>query len=117
MRVSNYAIMTAGDLSQATVASTAVILDQVFMYAIQAVITGSPVGSIKLQVSNDFDPANPTTTQPTNWTDVTSSVTAISAATSVVWEDGDSTYRWVRVLYTKTSGTGACTIRINTRGV
>ena len=119
MKVSNYNILNNVDLST-TQASEPVNLYQVFMYAIQAVLTGAPVGSIKLQVScdpNQPSPGSTTQPMPTNWTDVAASVTAISGATSTIWEDQAAPYAWVRIVYTASSGSGNASARINTRGV
>ena len=118
MLVTNYAVLSAADLASSQT-SAPINLYQVYMYSIQSVITGSPVGSIKLQVSNDYNiPQTPNgAPTPTNWTDVATSVTAINGATSILWEDPNTSYAWVRVVYTKTSGTGSLSARINTRGV
>ena len=68
-------------------------------YAIQAAFTGTFSGALKLQVSNDdLD------TAPVNWDDLASSSTAITAAGTYTWNVSSVAYRWVRVVYTFTSG-------------
>lgn len=89
--------------------------------SIQVVITGSPIGTLDLQASNDFGtikPAGPDQGNPgiVNWTDVTGSSTAVSGAGTVLWNFEGAYYKWLRVNYTAASGTGTMTIRINTKG-
>ena len=61
----------------ASVNSDPTNLDGIVSYSVQAVYSGgSPVGSIQLQCSNDYDPALASGT----WTDISLSVAAISAA-------------------------------------
>jgi hypothetical protein len=102
-------MMTAGDMSTATLTSTAIFVPKVRAFSIQAVFTGAPVGELKLQTSNDG----------TNWTDladsISTSVTAISAAGSIMYNVHNHGFTWVRGLYTKTSGTGTMGITIRGR--
>lgn len=65
-------------------------------FSIHLVYTGAPVGSLKLQASNDG----------ATWEDVASSTVAVSAASSTLYNLADQYYRLVRVVYTRTSGTG-----------
>ena len=107
MRVSNEVLLSAGDMSQATLTSTALNINQVAMMAIQAVFTGAPVGSLKFQASLDN----------VTFTDLASpSAVAISAAGSSIVNIPDTAYNYIRCVYTKTSGTGALTIVANTKG-
>lgn len=88
-------------------------------YSIQLVFTGSPVGTFKLQASIDpYSGSNPTGDTITNWTDVTDSDQAITAAGNHMWNVENAGYTWVRVIWTVTSGTGDLTVaRIMTKGV
>lgn len=79
----------------------------VAMASIQAVFTGAPVGSFKLQISNDNS----------NWTDYSGSDYEISAAGNYVWILAVTPFAYVRVVYTRTSGTGSCTISCYGKGV
>lgn len=81
-------------------------------YSIQLVFTGSPVGTFKLQCSDD--PGNPTLPgkQPqsdtvVHWTDITDSIQAITEAGNHAWNVQNVGYLWVKVAYVRTSGTGA----------
>jgi len=79
---------------------------------------GNAIGSVKLQVSNDGENAAPST-----WIDLTApttsvkSISAVDSSTNpVVWNVTSAFYRWVRVVYTRTSGTSTCTVKINGKG-
>lgn len=99
----------------------AIDLDQKFGYSIQAAITGTITGTMNLQGSDDFgtiQPGGPDNGAPgvTNWSDITGSSTSIAGAGSAIWNAEGVFYKWVRVNYVATSGTGTITIRINTKG-
>lgn len=92
-------------------------------YSIQLVFSGTPVGSWKLQVSND--PGRITAnsesgkyTGVTNWTDLTGSAQSITEAGDHTWNAKGTGYLWVRVVWTRVSGTGTLTsARQNVKGV
>lgn len=75
-------------------------------FNVQLVFTGSPVGTVKLQSCNalTYDPAE---ADLATWDDIPDSDQSISASGSHSWTVADS-YKWVRVSYTRTSGTGTC---------
>lgn len=76
-------------------------------YAIQAYWSGTAVGSLKLQVSNDN----------VNWTDYAGSTVAVTSGPgNAIWLEADAMYDKVRVVYTSTSGTGNLTVQINGKG-
>lgn len=120
MRFDNTLIINAGDLAS-DVTSEAVTLESMFGYAIQCVLTGAPVGALKLQASCDIGTnaasASAAGTGITNWNDLTGTTTAISAAGTFLFNQDAQYYKWVRVVYTATSGTGAISARINSKGV
>lgn len=109
-------IETACDMSTATCTSIGTDINQLSQYTIQAVYTGSPVGTFTLQVSTDQVPtgvgADPAS-NVVNWTTYTGSSQAISAAGNFVWNVFPAGYHWVRLLYTKTSGTGSLSAEFN----
>lgn len=81
---------------------------------------GTAVGTVKLQACND---ASNTTSGPerpssalANWYDLTFTG-AVSGDTLVNFSDPDCTYRWVRVVYTRTSGTSTFTVRAQQKGI
>lgn len=75
-------------------------------YSVQAVWTGSPVGTIKLQVSDDS----------IHFFDYPSSTTAVSGAGSVLWEITTAFYSHVRIVFTFSSGSGTLNARILGKG-
>lgn len=110
---------TAGDMA-GSLNSNAIDLNQQYVAAIQAVFTGAPVGTFKLQISNDSPAINPGSVNKgsgvVNWTDYTGSSQAISAAGNFSWLLADIGYRWVRLVYTRSSGTGSLTAAISSKG-
>lgn len=98
-------------------------LGHISQYNIQLVFTGSPNGNFKLQVSNDAgrpSAANDTDRdfQITNWTDMADSTQAITAAGNHCYEVADAGHRWVRLVWTATSGSGTITSAIiNGKGI
>ena len=87
-------------------------------FSCQAVFTGTPAGTIKLQVSND--PNDPTGKKwndldlaPTlgNWTDVANSAQSVSAAGTFFWDYPQCNAAWVRCVFLHTgSSTAALTV-------
>lgn len=112
-------IIAAATVLNANRNSIAVQLENMFCYAIQITIAGTPTGTAKLQMSNDPVPkANLVigvngliTYTPVYWTDVANSSTAVSAAGSIYWNQADIAYNYVRVVYTDgSSGMSTATI-------
>ena len=120
MRFAPIRLMTAGDMS-GSLSSNGVNLNQMVKFTIQAVFTGAPVGTLKLQISTDDVPQAPAGQNPSanvvNWTDYTGSSLAVSAAGNVAWLVEGSGYQWVRVVYTVTGGTGSMNIEFNGQAV
>lgn len=100
-----------------------IYLGHIVDYSIQLVFTGTPGGNFKLQVSNDLGNINATTEAEqvagvTTWTDVAGSPQTISAAGDHTWAVDNAGYRWVRVVWTATSGSGTLiSARVNGKGV
>jgi hypothetical protein len=116
VRTQNVQIVTNGDLSAASVTSSVVLLENIAGYTVQCILTGSPVGVLKLQLSCDFG-TDLAGTGVANWTDLTGYTANITAASGVAFNADFSNYRWVRLVYTRTSGTGSLNARINIKGV
>ena len=105
-----------------TFSSNPIPLDQVFGIAIQAVWTGTPNGTVKLQASCDppsqAQIAGPSYSTVTNWTDVANSSYSITgSAGNYMWNVADANYRWIRLTYTNTSGTGSMTAYACVKGI
>lgn len=110
----------------ASVTSIGLDLNQQVLGSISAIFSGSPVGTFKLQISNDIVPVNPSATNPVgsdpagavvNWTDYTGSSQAISASGDFTWNLLDIGYRWIRLVYTRSSGSGTLNVYSTTKGV
>lgn len=120
MRTFNEKILTSIILS-ANRTSTFVPLKNILMFCIQAIITGTPTGTIKLQASADPE-TNDTIplTAPTNWVDIANSSVSVSAAGGTMWNVSDVAYNYVRVVYTdgsSGSSTAVVTATFNGKGI
>lgn len=104
--------MSAGDMS-GSLASTALRMENVSLAAIQAIYTGSPAGTLKLQGSCDPCEVGEV---PTHWTDITGASTVVAAADSWIFNLTAPGFRWLRVVWTPSSGTGALTLNVQTKG-
>ena len=76
-------------------------------YAIQAVWTGTPTGTLKLQA----------TVNGTDWSDIAGTSTSLTgSASSWLWNVTDILYESVRLVYTASSGTGTLNAYISKKG-
>lgn len=75
--------------------------------------SGTPTGTLKLQCSNDVGDS------VTDWEDVPgSSVSVAGAAGQQVWNYTRAPFRWVRLVWTASSGSGTFTkVIFNSKGV
>lgn len=90
----------------------AIDCSQVFALSLMVVTTSTLAGTAKLQFSNDpFTPGH----APTNWLDITSASVTPSSAGVLGLMKLDACYNWVRVVWTKSGGSGAitCYLRSN----
>lgn len=88
--------------------------------------TGSPVGTITLQGSNDFGRLHDMRGDDgvSHWFDLKfddesgAPVTAqtLNGASTLVFEELNCTYRWLRMVYTRTSGTCTMTAIVQGKG-
>jgi hypothetical protein len=109
-----------------TVNSIGIEINQLYSWSIQAEWTGAPVGVFQIQVSNDIVPLAPSTSNPvgpdpaalvTNWSNYTNSqVTTLGTSGNWTWIAGLAAYKWVRLSYTATSGTGTVTANFFAKG-
>lgn len=110
-------------------ASDAIPLKNIYMYSIAATVTGTPLGTIKLQASNDPETNDtqynsvtlaPPTQQPVVWVDIANSSFNLSSAGNTMWNVSEVAYNYVRVVYEDTSGgtsTAVMGIKVNAKGV
>lgn len=118
MRTSNDQLnFTNSGVMNTTITSQAILLDQMFGYSPQVTWTGSPVGNLSLQYSDDYGPGIQNDGKNVvNWTTDTTSTQPVAGINSFVWNTQYAMYRWVRVIYVPTSGSGNATGRINCKG-
>jgi hypothetical protein len=121
MRIAHCALLTA-PITAANYTSEGYYIGHIVNYAAQITFTGTPTGSLKLQVSCDI--GNPNAPFPhsddsvINWVDLAGTTVAISAAGSVLLNIVDAGYSWVRVVYTHTSGASQITVaQLNLKGI
>jgi len=76
-------------------------------FNIRLEFTGSPVGTLKLQASLDTTNKHSLVPTGSGWSDIPDSSQAVAAAGDHLWIDTRK-YKWVRVAYTATSGSGSC---------
>lgn len=108
MRFLRDTVINGGDAS-GNLTSAAIDANQLLSISVQSVSTGTAAGTLKLQFSNDA-PSN--ISAPTNWTDIPSATVSVTAASTVGIAKTELCYRFVRVVYTFTSGTGTITANI-----
>lgn len=106
-------ILTNCDMSLATCISEGQDLSNVPLGSIHAIWTGAPTGTMIVQVSNDIVADQ---SLVTNWTTYSGSTIAIVAADSAMINFSNAGYRWIRLSYTKTSGTGSLNATLDTKG-
>ena len=105
MNVFNEPIITNAVMNH-TISSAAIPIVNSFGYTVQAVYTGTPTGSLKLQGSNDkFEYVNAAQPQvPTNWNDIKNSSFSITSAGICTWNVQGPFYNYVRLVFTDGSG-------------
>ncbi len=115
MRIANDDFIQAGTTSDMSISfnSTPVWLGHIVNYSIQLTFTDNPNGILKLQLSNDIgNPSLAPTEQykgVSHWTDVTGSSQTITESGDHMWEVANSGSRWVRFVWTASSGSGTLT--------
>ncbi len=117
MKFLNLKAIDAASIAGAPV-SAAIPAEQLIQVSVQGVVTGSsPVGTLKLQGSNDPILVNylPKYT-PTNWSDIPNATIAVSATGVFLIPKTEICYSWIRVVWVVGSGSGLVTARLVTVG-
>lgn len=82
--------------------------------SVQAVVTGTFAGTLKVQFSNDI--VNPQV-GPSNWTDIPSATVSLTGSAGVFGiPKFDCCYKWIRIVVSTSGGTGTVTANLNTIG-
>lgn len=108
-RLVKFKTISSGDMSQATVTSSVTNIQGLDNIGIQLNFTGSPVGTFSIQVSMDYAQDNyGNVTDAGNWVGLTLSPNpaAEGSANQIYIDLNQLSSPWIRVKYTKTSGTG-----------
>lgn len=108
----NQQLISAGSMGS-SLNSSPMHLGEFNGYSCSAVVSSgsSPVGTLKLQVANDFSAT------VSNWVDVAGSGIAITGDGANLWSVADAYYKWVRVVYTRTSGSGTLDVNCNIKNI
>lgn len=117
-------VKVAGSANLSTTFTTdAINLFSIYAFSIQVNWSSgaAPSGTFNLQGSNDPGDAGSgqAVTKPTNFTNITNSSQAISGTPgSILFDVTECSYRWVRLVYTATSGSANVTnAQMNAKGV
>lgn len=91
-------LLTGGDMSQASIVSGSLNVASMLAGALELIWTGAPTGTFSVQASMDN----------ANWYDTATPVAAPAGSpASTMVQLTDIGFPWVRIKYTKTSGTGS----------
>ena len=116
MSVANDTIIPNGTISlNVDWESEPIYVYQIVVLAIQLTFNNSPNGVFTLECSNDeFSSSTP----PQNWTTIKGSAQSINEDGDHTWNFENVGFRWIRVVFTRTSGSGVLlTARYNGKGV
>lgn len=108
----NNAIIVSGDMS-GDINSSPTNIDEAVSFSVQAVMSGSPTGTLELQASNDIVLSS--ADAPVNWTTVTESEADVTAAGTYMVNVEFPSYSWVRLIYKRVGGNGTIDARINAK--
>lgn len=88
-------------------------LDEGVSFSVQVSYTGSPVGTIQLQASNDV--LTSSADSPTNWTPIPQSIATVNGAGNYMLNYDLPAFTWIQLVYTFTSGDGEMYANLNTK--
>lgn len=90
-----------------------------YCYSITARVTNSAglTGELKLQASNDYlDSMDDRVTASPTWVDIDGSEIAVTGDIDQLWNVDSVGYRWARMVWTSTSGTGTLNAQAHGKG-
>lgn len=114
-----YLVVTAGDMSLATVTSKATNILYLSTIAYQWNFSGTPTGAFSVQVSLDYaQDSQGNISNAGNWNTLTltGSPAAAGSAGSQAANIPTLGFPWIRTVYTKSSGTGTLNVYISGKG-
>jgi hypothetical protein len=103
-----YPVITNGDMSQPTITSKVTIKLSISMISYQISWIGTaPVGSVVVQVSNDYSQnVDGSVRNPGSWDPISATTSSVSGGTGSGFIDVTSAAYATRLVYTSASGTG-----------
>jgi hypothetical protein len=105
------------DLSTAgTTYSNPVPTDWVRLLCVAATVSGSAALNSTLTLQACLDPGTDARGSLTNWVDVASSAVTVTADGTTMWNVADLAWRWLRIKYVRTAGTGTLSVLATTKG-
>lgn len=112
-------IIDAGDMSQASITSSVTDIRYLDNVSIQCIFTGTPTGSFALEGSLDYYKINGAVQNTGTWTPITLSSTpaASGSAGNILLDLNQLSFPYIRVVYTKLSGTGTLNVYISGKAV
>ncbi len=114
MKNVNATILSAVDTSSQN--GSQIDSNQLVSASFQAVFgDASANGTVKIQASNDVAPiqySSSSTFVVTNWVDIPSATASITSGASGLITIANMSYRWIRAVYTRSSG-GSTTVVVN----
>jgi len=117
-----FKVLSAGDMSQATLTSAVTATQLVDNIGYQINFTGAPVGIFAVQISQDYEPGRSPNSEPVNagnWISVPLSpaITAAGSPDSAYIDLNQMSAPYVRIVYTRTSGTGVLNIYVTAKAI
>lgn len=104
MNLNNTISLLSTQSGAASVTTPGFFLNNIRAYGITVEFSGADLaGTLKLQGS----------AKGTNWFDITGSSQSVTLATGHMWDVTACGYKWVRVVWTYSSGTGNITIDLD----
>lgn len=115
-------VLLNGDMSQTTLTSAITATQMVDNIGYQINFTGAPVGTFAFQISQDYEPGRSPNSEPLNagnWVTipVSPSIVASGSADSAYVDLNQMSAPYVRVVYTKTSGTGTLNVFVTAKSL
>lgn len=112
-------IVNGGDMSQATITSDVTDIRYLDNISIQCIFTGTPTGSFALEGSLNYYKINGAVQNTGTWTPITLSSTpaASGSAGNILLDLNQLSFPYIRIVYTKTSGTGTLNVYISGKAV
>lgn len=117
MRNVNVVVLSGADTG--SVNGSAIDANQLVSASFQAVFgDATAAGTLKIQASNDVAPVQYTSPSgvgvftPSNWADIPNATASVTSGGSVVVSIAQTNFRWMRAVYTRTSG-GSTTVIVS----